>query len=381
MSSAPPYTQDPNPKPRRRRAGGPEARARGAGGAGRGPGRRAAQEGARGLRRAAVDYCLQQARPHEAAARPPRPPTPPLPGPAASPAGAPDRHASPPFRVGTIAGGIRCSRGPPRRRGGRRQGAPPRQPPRGRRKGPPAARARAVTAAAARSAGTTTTWPPAAWTCTSPRAARTACTSAAWARPASCGPSSWTPARSSQRRRARPAGPGPARLQPAPLACVSAVCDRPVSCAPGLRRAWLRPGAQRAAGGARLRGACRCTARLPCSQRARAGRSQRGRARGAGALRGATPVPAQGLDHGAVGRRVLHHRHRRCAAPPAPAPRPQAALLGASPAGPARLPWRCDAPAWIRTCKASHAQKRAEAPLARGRARGAQAATRRAAWW
>ncbi len=138
----------PNPEPRRRRAGGPEARARGAGGAGRGPGRRAAQEGARGLRRAAVDYCLQQARPHEAAARPPRPPTPPLPGPAASPAGAPDRHASPPFRVGTIAGGIRCSRGPPRRRGGRRQGAPPRQPPRGRREGPPAARARAVTTAA-----------------------------------------------------------------------------------------------------------------------------------------------------------------------------------------------------------------------------------------
>ncbi len=203
-----------------------------------------------------------------------------------------------------------------------------------------------MTAAAARSAGTTTTWPPAAWTCTSPRAARTACTSAAWARPASCGPSSWTPARSSPRRRARPAGPGPARLQPAPLACVSAVCERLVSCAPGLRRAWLRPGAQRAAGGARLRGACRCTARLPCSQRARAGRSQRGRARGAGALRGATPVPAQGLDHGAVGRRVLHHRHRRCAAPPAPAPRPQAALLGASPAGPARVPWRCEAPAW-----------------------------------
>jgi len=285
----------------------------------------------------------------------------------------------PPFCMGLQGRPDPLQPRPALRRGGRRQGAPPRRP-RGAAAAAGRASARRDRGRRAR-AGTTTTWPPAAWTCTSPRAARTACTSAAWARPASCGPSSWTPARSSQRRRARPAGPGPARLQPAPLACVSAVCDRPVSCAPGLRRAWLRPGAQRAAGGARLRGACRCTARLPCSQRARAGRSQRGRARGAGALRGATPVPAQGLDHGAVGRRVLHHRHRRCAAPPAPAPRPQAALLGASPAGPARLPWRCDAPAWIRTCKASHAQKRAEAPLARGRARGAQAATRRAAWW
>ena len=38
------------------------------------------------------------------------------------------------------------------------------------------------------------------------------------------------------------------------------------------------------------------------------------RAAGAGALRGAAPVSAQGLDHGAVGRGLLHHGHRGCAA-------------------------------------------------------------------